>query len=121
MSSIWETVEDALAGLATPKAAGSYQAASGADLPDTFLVYTLVVSSPEQHSDDLEALRSYLVQISLYSRSGLGDLPDTDTPLLVAGFTKGSEREIPYNPDTRHYGLALEYYYLWQSLEDDSL
>jgi hypothetical protein len=112
VTTIWERTEDALAGISQPKAANFYQAATGAELPDTFLVYFLVSSLPEQHADDDEVMRSWRMQISIYSRSGLAGLPDTDTPMLAAGFTRGPQRELPYNQMTRHFGLALEYIYL---------
>lgn len=109
MSTIWEHVEDALAGISQPKAASAYQAATGADLPDTYLVYLLVSAPPLQHADDAETLRTYTVQVSIYSRTGLASLPDIETPLLAAGFLRGPEREIPYNPLTGHYGVAKEF------------
>lgn len=112
MTTVWEDVASALSGLSEPVAAGQYLAASEAELPDTFVVYSLVSSSPALHGDDAERLRNRRVQISLYSRDGLAGLPDTDTPMLAAGFQRGPERELPYNRDTRHYGLVREYIYL---------
>lgn len=112
MTTVWEDVAAALSGLSEPIAAGQYLAASEAELPNTFLVYSLVTATARQHADDGETLRTRRVQINLYSRSGLAGLPDTDTPMLAAGFRRGPERELPYNRDTRHYGLVREYIYL---------
>jgi len=110
--SIWERVKAALTGLSVPMVANAYIDASGAELPDLYLVYFLVSSPPEQHADDAETLRSYRMQISIYQRAGLVGLPDVDGAMVAAGFTRGPQREIPYNQLTRHFGLALEYVYL---------
>ncbi len=110
--SIWSQVNVALIGLGLPMAANVYRAANGAELPDLYLVYFLVSSPPEQHADDVEKLRSYRMQVSIYSRNGLEGLPDVDTAMVGAGFTRGPITEIPFNQVTGHYGLALEYIFL---------
>jgi len=111
--SIWERVVAALTGLGVPMAANAYIAASGQELPDLYLTYFLVSSPPEQHADDAETLRSYRMQVTIYNRAGLvANLPDVDGSMVAAGFTRGPQREIPYNQLTRHFGLALEYVYL---------
>jgi hypothetical protein len=107
--SIWETVETALAGIAIPQAANFYQAASGSSLPDEFLVYFLLSSIPEQHGDDAETLRSWRVEVNYYNRAGLANLPGIDAAMVAASFTRGPQRELPYNQLTRHHSLALEY------------
>ena len=101
-----------MTGLSLAKAASFYQAASGADLPDEFLVYFLISSLPELHADDDEAMRSWRMQISYYNRAGLATLPGIDAAMTAAGFTRGPQHELPYNTQTRHFGLALEYVYL---------
>lgn len=110
--SIWEIVEEALDDLSAPMAANVYLTESGGELPDLYLVYSLVSSPPEQHADNAETLRSYRMQVNAYSRAGLTDLPDVDGAMTAAGFARGPMREIPYNQVTRHFGLALEYVYL---------
>ncbi len=110
--SIWERVVAALTSLAVPMAANVYIATTGAELPDLYLAYFLVSSPPEQHADDEETLRSYRMQISVYNRAGLASLPDVDSAMVAAGFSRGPQRELPYNQLTRHFGLALEYVYL---------
>jgi len=109
---IWERVKTALTGLGVPMAANVYISGTGNELPNLFLTYFLVSSPPEQHADDAETLRSYRMQISIYQRAGLVSLPDVDSAMVAAGFTRGPQREIPYNQLTRHFGLALEYVYL---------
>lgn len=109
---IWERTAAALASLGVPVAAGVYLSATPAALPDLYLVYFLVSSPPEQHADDVETLRSYRMQVSAYIRTGLAGLPDIDSAMTAAGFTRGPQTEIPYNQLTRHFGLALEYVYL---------
>ena len=114
MTTIFERVKTALDTLspAIPYALGQYLTANGADLPDTFIAYLEVSGVPEQHADDAESLRSYRVQISIYARAGLVSLPDVDTAMLAQGFRIGPERQLPYDKDTRHFGLAKDYFYL---------
>ena len=112
-TTIWERVKTALDTLATvPAAAGVYISATPEALPDLYIVYFLVVSVPELHADNAEQLRTETVQVTVFSRSGLAGLPDVDTAMTAAGFTRGPIRELPYNQLTRHYGLAYEYHYL---------
>lgn len=106
---IWERILAALTGIGWKKAANVYLPASGADYPDEFLVYSLVTSPAEQHADDEEILRSYHVQISLYSRFGLVALPDIKTPLKAAGFVPADMRELERNANTGHFGLAMDF------------
>jgi hypothetical protein len=110
--SIWSITAAALATLAPlPVSAGQKLIASGAVLPDEFATYFLVTSTPEEHADDAEALRSYTMQVSYFNRDGLGAVPDIDSAMVAAGFSRGPAREIPYDQVTRHYGLALDYNY----------
>jgi Cu/Ag efflux pump CusA len=113
MTSIFERVSNALAALtpAVPYGLAPYLSADGT-LPDTFLAYQLVASPPEQHADDAETERSYLIQVSIYSRSGLSSLPDVDGVMTAAGFQKGNSRQLLKDPETGHFGLAKEYRYL---------
>jgi hypothetical protein len=111
MTTIFERVESALDTLAPiPYAAAPYK--STAALPDTYLAYQLIDGSPEQSADDAETERSYLVQVSIYSRGGLVSLPDVDTAMTAAGFEKSNERQLPQDQATGHYGLAKDYVYL---------
>lgn len=113
MTTIFERTADALDTLspAIPYALGQYLTASNADLPDTFIVYTEVDAVPQQHADNAETHRTYRIQISIYSRSGLAALPDVDSALTAAGFNRGPERQLPYDKETRHFGLAKDYFY----------
>jgi hypothetical protein len=56
-------------------------------------------------------MRCWRVQISYYNRSGLAGMPDIDGAMTSAGFERGGVRELPYNQQTRHFGLALEFIY----------
>jgi len=111
MTTIFERVKTALSTIspAVPFSLAPYKATT---LPATFLAYQLIVSVPEQNADDAETERSYLIQVSVYSKTGLVSLPDVDTAMLAAGFEKGRERQLPQDPATSHYGLAKEYSYL---------
>jgi len=110
--SIWEIVAGALDGLNIPMAANIFLTESGDELPDLYLVYTLISSPPEQHADNIEILRSYRVQVNIYKRAGLVSLPDVDSAMVAADFSRGPMRELPYNQITRHFGLALEYVFV---------
>lgn len=108
---IWAITSSALSGLGIPVAAGHYVDASG-DLPDQYVVYRLISDPAAQHADDEETLRSYRMQVSAYSRTGLETLPDIDAAMLAAGFTRAGGGELPYNEGTRHYGRYTDYFYL---------
>jgi hypothetical protein len=112
MTTIFERVNTALGTIspAVPFALAPYKSATA--LPDQYLAYQLIVGTSEQSADDAETERSYLVQVSVFSRTGLVSLPDVDTAMLAAGFEKSDERQIPQDPQTGHYGLALDYTYL---------
>lgn len=111
-TTIWERVKTALTALALPLAANVYIPDSGHELPDSYLVYFMVSDPPAQHADNVEKLRTYRMQVSYYSRSGLLTMPDIVGAMTGAGFTRLPGRELPYNPDTRHFGIALDFSYL---------
>lgn len=112
MTTIFERVATALTGLGVPFASGRFIPETGTALPDQFIVYNLVSSPPEQHADELETLRVYRMQITIYDRSGLINLPDINTPLTAAGFVKSNQYQLPYDQETGHHGLATDYIYL---------
>lgn len=114
MTNIFTITNDALAAI-TPAVPFAQNVYAGATLPDTYLVYTLISSPPEQHADNAETERSYFVQVSIFSKSGLAVLPDVDTPMLAAGFKKSNFREIPRDQETAHFGLAKDYVILLPS------
>ena len=113
--SIWSDVKTALTGLNVPLAANVYRAASDAELPDQFITYFLISSPPVQAADDAETLRSNRVQVTIYDRDGLNSLPDVASAMVAAGFSRGPERELSFNPLTGHYGLAAEFVILKES------
>lgn len=112
MTTIFERVTTALNTIspAVPFSLAPYK--STATLPDQYMAYQLIISQNEQQADDAETERSYLVQVSIFSRTGLVSLPDVDTAMLAAGFEKSRERQLPQDPQTGHHGLAKEYTYL---------
>lgn len=112
MMDIWSATRTALTGLELPMAANQYMAATGAEIPDTFLVYQLVTSPAQQHADDAETLRSYLMRVTYYSRDGLSTCPDIKNAMVAAGFSRGEFRELPYFQETRHFGLSFDFNYL---------
>jgi hypothetical protein len=108
---IWSRTASALAPMGLPVAANQYLPATGTDFPEQYLVYRLISSPPEQHADNREISRSYVMQVTLFSCSGFDDLllASLHQAMTGAGFTRGPMRELPYNLPTRHYGLALEF------------
>lgn len=112
MTTIFECVETALGTLspAVPFALAPYK--STAALPDQYITHQLITGAPEQHADDAETARAYTVQVSIFSKSGLASLPNVDAAMLAAGFIKNTERQLPQDQETGHYGLAVDYIYL---------
>jgi hypothetical protein len=109
MTTIFERVETALATI-SPAVSFSLAPYKGT-LPDTYIVHQLITSPPEAHADNAESERSYLVQVSIYSKAGLAALPDVDAAMTAAGFQVGDYRQLPQDPQTGHYGLAKDYVY----------
>jgi hypothetical protein len=121
MTTIFEITTTALSSLSptVPFALGAYKTVNGADLPDVYIAYSLIDGSGAQHADDAETLREYLVQVSIFSRSGLASLPDVDSAMTGEGFTKGPERQLPTNEQTRHFGLAKDYLFYLSDQESE--
>jgi hypothetical protein len=110
MTSIFKRVDDALETI-SPAVAYAMAPYLGT-LPATFITYQLIISPPEQSANNAETLRSYTVQVNIYSQSGLDSLPDVDAVMTVAGFKKGPWRQLPKNVESGHYGLAKDYVYV---------
>lgn len=114
MTTVFDRVATALATLspAIPYALDVYLKSDAGDLPATFITYSLITGEPVQSANNVETLREYVVQVSIFSTSGLSSLPSVSTAMLAAGFVKGSERQLPRDAETRHFGLAIDYHYL---------
>lgn len=112
MSTIWELAEDALDGLGCAVAANVLVAASEELRPDEYMTFFVFSTTPAQSGDDAETLRNWMVQVSYYNRAGLVGMPDISGAMAAAGFRAGAWRELPYNQQTRHYGMALDFNYL---------
>jgi hypothetical protein len=112
MTTIFERVKSALDTLspAVPFASAPYESLSA--LPDLYITYQLIDGGSQQHADDAETMRSYLVQISIFSRAGLVNLPNVNAAMLAAGFEKSRERQLQKDQETGHHGLAKDYIYL---------
>jgi len=108
---IWERVKNALTPLATPMAQNQYQVTNG-EYPDLYLVYSMVVGTPDGHADDEETERLYLMNVATYCRNGLANLPDVKGAMLAADFTASAERELAFNETTGHYGWSMDFYWL---------
>jgi hypothetical protein len=109
---IFERVEAALSSItpAVPYGMDTYE--STGNLPDQYMAYQVVVSDAEDHADNLEIARSYMVQVSIFSCAGLATLPNVDAAMTAQGFVKGPFRQIPKDALSGHYGLAKDYLYL---------
>lgn len=112
MTTIYERVNNALNTISPAVAFAMAPYKSTTDLPDQYLAYQEITSVPEQHADDAETERSYTIQVSIFSRAGLVSLPNVDAAMLAAGFVKSTERQLPQDQATGHYGLAVDYVYL---------
>jgi hypothetical protein len=111
LNTIWDRTNSALSPLSVPYAASRLQISTGGEYPDLFMVYFSLPSTPDQHADDKETLRSYTMQVNIFSRDGLINLPDVDGVMMAAGFTKGKVIEIPLDEETGHFGLGTEFLY----------
>lgn len=109
MIDIFALTESALATIspAVPYAMSPYQGT----LPDLYVVHQLINDDANQHADNEETARSYLVQVTVWSVTGLSNLPDINTAMKSVGFRKRNERQLPKDQQTGHYGLAMEFIY----------
>jgi hypothetical protein len=108
-TSVWERTATAIATLNVPYAASKLKVDSGESLPDLFLVFFLVSAPAILHADNEEKAREYKMQVNVFSRDGLINLPDVDGAMKAAGFKKGNMIEIPEDEETGHFGLGTEY------------
>jgi hypothetical protein len=111
MTTIWERTNSALTPLGVTMAEGILLMPSGQELPDLFLTYILVDDVPNQFADNKEQAKASRVQVSCFCRNGLINLPDITGAMISVGFIRSNTTEIPYNQETRHFGLALEFVY----------
>lgn len=81
-------------------------------LPSAFVAYQLVNSPAEQHADGAETERSYTMQLSFWDTADIPSTVNVDAAMKTAGFHKGDVRQLPQDPGTHHYGLAVEYVYI---------
>jgi len=110
MTTIFERVE---AALGTISPAVNYAAAPyKGTLPNAFITHQLINSPAEQHADGEETERSYTVQLSLWDKAGIPSTTSVDAAMKAAGFHKGDVRQLPQDPQTHHYGLAVEFVYI---------
>jgi hypothetical protein len=109
MTTIFERVDAALTTLNVPFAVQHYRTTTGQALPDPHITYALVSSAGRQHADDDETARMSRIQVNVWSRSGLVNLPDIDGAMRAAGFRAAGKRQLPDDPDDGWFGLAQDY------------
>ena len=109
---IWTRVNSALSSLGVRTANGRLILKTKDDpWPDQYITYQVISGGPQEHIDDHETARSYLVQLNLWSRSGFESFPDVETAMLAAGFFFQAERDMDYNEKTGHYGQSKDFLY----------
>ena len=110
MTTIFQRVDAALSTIspAVPHSTAPYKGS----LPDAYITHQLINSPPEQHADNVETERSYTIQITMWDKANIPSESSVDTAMLAAGFMKGDVRQLPQDPQTHHFGLAIEYFYL---------
>lgn len=110
MTTIFERVETAL-GTISP-AINYASAPYKGTLPNAFVTHQLINSPPEQHADNEETERSYTMQLNFWDKAGIPSTTSVDAAMKAAGFQKSDVRQLPQDPQTHHYGLAVEYVYI---------
>lgn len=109
MTDIFTRTQTALDTLAPIPSGRDVQLDASGNLPDTYLVYSLITGQAAQHADNIETERFYRVQVSIYSRLDSTLAPDVDGAMKAAGFSPSDERELPYSHESRHHGWAKDY------------
>ena len=114
MTTIWERVFSALTPLGWPISQDVRLAADGADIPDQYLVYTLITGVGQEFADNQEENLLHHVQVSWFSKNAFSGASLTALlgAMKTAGFTKGPITSMPYNNNARLFCLALEFYFL---------
>jgi hypothetical protein len=90
-------------------AANAFLSDEANPLPDEYIVSKMVSNPVVQNADNEAKLRFVRMQLSIFKKDGLIDLPDTDTAMKAQGFSVSDETELPFNDKTRHFGIAREY------------
>lgn len=111
MTTIFERVKSAMDTI-SPSVSHALAPYEGATLPDTYIVYQLIGGDPAQNADNTEKQRSYTMQVTIWCKAGLINLPDVKTAMVAAGFIPSTERQLPKDRETGHYGLAKDFVYL---------
>lgn len=109
---IYALVKTALSDLGVPVSAGIFRPADGANLPDTYICYFLITNTGEEYAEDGEISDLALIQVSVFTKAGLYQLPNVKAAMKAAGFTFEANRELDYSEQTGHYGMAFDFYYL---------
>ena len=108
---IWARVKSALAGMGLPVENNRLLGKKGEKLPDRYITYQVISTVPEAHVDDREVLRSYLVQVNLWSRDGFESFPDVEAAMSAAGFLFQAERDMDFT-DTDHFGQSKDFLFI---------
>jgi len=107
MTTIFERVETAL-GTVSPVISFASAPYKGT-LPNAYVTHQLINSPAEQHADGVETERSYTMQLNFWDKAGIPSTTSVDAAMKAAGFMKSNIVQLPQDPQTHHYGLAVEY------------
>ena len=83
-------------------------------LPDSYLVYFLVDDPVDSVFDGMARTHQPRVQVGFFFRDTRQELAVPDKIVKAfqnAGFGVGGAGQIPYQPDTGHYGWRRDFYY----------
>ena len=106
-----EKTESVLSALGYPYDYEKYEGDTK-QLPDTFIVYTLINDNGKTWADNKETSHTVRVQISLYFRDKRVELtvPDAvETAFKAAGFLRSGGRSLPYSEETGHHGRYFDF------------
>lgn len=81
-------------------------------LPETLVTYQIIDQPNGAHADNRPGSTIHRIQVAMYSkRPALTQGADAaiKAVLLPAGFLRVTGRDLPYAPDTGHYGYTSDY------------
>jgi hypothetical protein len=104
-------VKTALAPLGLPVGHLVYKTATGQAMPATWLEYQVITDLPDLHANNREVLTVYRVQVKAYTSGDVTALPDINSVMAAAGFLRVSAIDLPYEADTKLFGVAMDYRY----------
>lgn len=79
----------------------------------TYITFFTYLNQGEDYSEDDEENTGYYIQLDIWYKTDIGDLPKQIVNLLKEqGFRKLDIRELPYETDTGIYHTVVSLFYL---------